>query len=73
MYAIRKPKGDSTDVFVAFPPNGVGQWRNGKQEYTPLVEWLMEHSVEDGFRDGRVVGVYLTHIDAVAFKLKFGL
>ena len=63
MYAIRKPKGERTDVFVMF-----------SQHYVePIKTWLLEHSVENGFRDGRVVGVYLRDIDAVAFKLKFGL
>ena len=66
MYAIRKPVGDKTDVFVMFS--------HGNSYYKEhVVEWLREHSVGDGFRDGRVVGVYLRDIDAVAFKLKFGL
>ena len=67
MYAIRTPKGLSTDVFVMLPPTLRMQNNN------PMVQWLREHSVEDGWRDGQIVGVYLGDIDAVAFKLKFGL
>ena len=63
MYAIRKPKGERTDVFVMFSIH--------YKEH--IKTWLTEHAVENGFRDGRVVGVYLRDIDAVAFKLKFGL
>jgi hypothetical protein len=73
MYAIRKPKGERTDVFVMFPGPILTEWINGKRLVSPMKEWLIEHAVENGYRDGRVVGVYLSDVDAVAFKLKFGL
>ena len=67
MYAIRKPKGTGTDVFVMFPPARMAQ------PMPENVQWLVDHRVEFGYRDGSVVGVYLRDVDAVAFKLKFGL
>lgn len=67
MYAIRKPSGEKQDVFVMMPTGWLAQ------PITDKTRWLIEHMVEFGYRDGNKVGVYLRDIDAVAFKLKFGL
>jgi hypothetical protein len=67
MYAIRKPNKSGVDVFVALPTTGLAQ------PLSVMSQWLMDHKTSFGFKDGRPVGVYLSSIDAVAFKLRFGL
>ena len=67
MNTIRKLLGKKEDVFIMMPTGWLAQ------PFTDKTKWLIEHMVEFGYRDGREVGVYLSDIDAIAFKLKYGL
>jgi hypothetical protein len=67
MYAIRKPIDNKADVFISWPAGGMAK------PLSEIVQWLVDHKTSFGYVNGSPVGVYLAHIDAVAFKLKFGL
>ena len=73
MYAINKPNGNADDIFVRFPRDNGMMWIGDKYVDTPIKTWLLEHAVDYGYVDNRLVGAYLTNEDALAFKLKFGL
>jgi hypothetical protein len=69
MYAIFEVRPDT--IYIAFPRTAEGN----RMPDNNVHQWIFENIPEPkwGFVNSETVGIFLSHEDAVAFRLVFGL